>query len=76
MALLRFFIFLISYGLLISSLTQMILYLNYRSLGYDWSAVFSYIVQTPDFYLLIFALVLLILSVYVRGPLRFPFVLK
>ena len=33
----RLFIFLISYGLIVITVSQMIFYFNYRSLGYEWS---------------------------------------
>lgn len=71
--LMRFCLFLISYGLVVISTTQLMIYLNYRSIGYDWRAVFSYMVASIDFMIWVFALFFLFMSVFYRGPLRFPF---
>ncbi|SUI99911.1 Uncharacterised protein [Sporosarcina pasteurii] len=69
----RFFIFLISYGLLVMSTAQIIIYLNYRTLGHTWDAVLYYIVRTPDFAILVISAVTMIIIVSFRGPLRLPF---
>lgn len=69
----RFFLFLMSYGLLVISAAQIIIYLNYRTLGYDWDAVLYYIVRTPDFAILIGSGLLMVLIVFSQGPLRSPF---
>lgn len=69
----RFFLFLMSYGLVVISTTQLIMYLNYRTIGYAWSVVFYYMVRTTDFVIWLIALLLLLMSVFYRGPLRFPF---
>jgi hypothetical protein len=69
----RLFIFLISYGLIVITATQMIFYLNYRSLGYEWSEIVDYIVGSADFALFSIAVIILILSVSVRAPSRLPF---
>lgn len=69
----RFFLFLISYGLLVISTSQMIIYLNYRTIGYKWDAVLYYIVRTPDFMILIVSAVTMVIIVFFRGPLRSPF---
>jgi hypothetical protein len=69
----RLFIFLISYGLIVITATQMIFYLNYRSLGYEWGEIVDYIVGSADFALFSIAVIILILSVSVRAPSRLPF---
>lgn len=69
----RIFIFLISYGLIVVTVSQMIFYFNYRSFGYSWDQVFYYILRTPDFKLFVIALVMLVLTVSYRAPLRAPF---
>lgn len=69
----RFCVFLISYGLVVISTTQLMIYLNYRSIGYDWQAVASYMISSVDFVIWVLALFCLLMSVFYRGPLRFPF---
>lgn len=68
----RFFLFLISYGLIVITASQIIFYFNYRTLGYEWKQVFTYILQTADFYLFILSAIILILTVFVRVPSRLP----
>jgi len=48
-----------SYGLLILSVGNLILYLNYRTLGYSWLVVFKFMVQTSAFYMAIGSAVVL-----------------
>jgi len=47
----RLFLFLMSYGLLILSVGNLILYLNYRTLGYSWIVVFKFMMHTTEFYI-------------------------
>ncbi len=68
----RYMLFLMSYGLCVMSITQCILYLNYRTLGYSWSAVFNYLLHTTEFYLAIGSLIVLFSVVYDLGPSRSP----
>lgn len=51
--------FLLSYGLLILSIGNLILYLNYRTLGYSWTVVFKFLLHTTEFYLAIGACIIL-----------------
>lgn len=69
----RLFLFLISYGLVVISTTQIIFYLNYRSLGYEWRQVFFFIVRTGDFALLVVSVIILTFTVAYRAPSRSPF---
>jgi phosphoglycerol transferase MdoB-like AlkP superfamily enzyme len=69
----RTFLFLISYGLIVITISNMIFYFNYRALGYEWNEIFRYIFQTADFALFVIAACILILTVYVRVPSRLPF---
>ena len=69
----RYMIFLISYGFTVLSFSNCILYLNYRTLGYSWSAVISFIVQTTEFYIGIVSFIVLLIVVYDLTPLRPPF---
>lgn len=68
----RVFLFLISYGLIVITVSQMIFYFNYTSLGYDWYQIFHFIAGSADFALFIVSVIILILTVYVRVPSRFP----
>ncbi len=68
----RLFLFLISYGLIVVTVSNMIFYFNYRALGYEWQQIFYYILHTADFMLFVLAVLVLILTVYVRVPSRLP----
>lgn len=68
----RFLLFLISYGLMVVTITQMIFYLNYRSVGYSWNEVFSYILQTPDFKLFVISSICFTCVVFFPSPSRLP----
>ncbi len=68
----RLLLFLISYGLIVITTSNMIFYFNYRSIGYEWNQIFYFIVHTADFTLFVLAATTLILTVYVRVPSRLP----
>lgn len=69
----RFMMFLFSYGICVISVTNLLLYLNYRTLGYSWSAVLFFIVRSHEFYLMIISLVIIFLLIFGLFPSRFPF---
>lgn len=69
----RLFLFLISYGLIVVTVSNMILYINYKSLGYEWRQIIYFIMHTADFILFVLAAITLVLTVYVRVPSRLPF---
>jgi len=56
-----------SYGLLILSVGNLILYLNYRTLGYTWIVVFKFMAQTTAFYVAIGSAVVLCAVVFDLG---------
>ncbi|MET3655858.1 uncharacterized BrkB/YihY/UPF0761 family membrane protein [Sporosarcina psychrophila] len=68
----RIFLFLISYGLIVVTVSQIIFYFNYRSFGYDWYQIIYFIIHTADFALFVVATIMIILTVYVRVPSRLP----
>ncbi|MDW0111428.1 hypothetical protein [Sporosarcina aquimarina] len=69
----RLFFFLLSYGLIVTTCTTMITYLNYTSMGYDMRTVGLFIVQSADFTMFVAAVILLLITVYARVPSRLPF---
>ncbi|MGN7387067.1 hypothetical protein [Sporosarcina sp. SAFN-015] len=69
----RIFLFLISYGLIVVTVTHMIFYFNYLSLGYSWQRILLFIIQTPDFTLFVMAVILLAITVFFQAPSRTPF---
>ncbi|MFD1205984.1 MULTISPECIES: hypothetical protein [Sporosarcina] len=69
----RVFLFLISYGIIVVTVSNMILYLNYLSLGYTYQQIFMYILQTADFALFVMAVIVLNLTVFFRFPSLPPF---
>lgn len=70
---LRFMIFLFCYGICVISVGNLLLYLNYRALGYSWSAVGSFILSTAELYLAIGSFIVLFIVVFDLIPLRSPF---
>lgn len=72
-AITRFFIFLLSYGILVVSISHIVFYFNYRSLGYEWNQIFYFIIRTADFTMFVISAVTLFLTVSYRGPSRAPF---
>lgn len=69
----RLFFFLLSYGLIVTTCTTMITYLNYASMGYDMRTVGLFIIQSADFAMFVGAVILLLITVYARVPSRLPF---
>lgn len=69
---LRFVIFLISYGCTVVAFSHCILYLNYRTLGYSWKVVLTFITQTTEFYIGIVSFAVLLSAMYALDPLRSP----
>ncbi|OMC81734.1 hypothetical protein BK130_13795 [Viridibacillus sp. FSL H8-0123] len=69
----RLLFFLTFYGLIVISSTHMILYLNYRALGYTWTAVFMFILHTVDFKIFIGSSIGLVIVYFSQGPSRLPF---
>lgn len=72
MSVTRFFIFLSSYCVIVVTLANLLFYLNYSALGYDYKQIMWFILQSTDFLLLIGAIILLLLTVYVPSPSRPP----
>lgn len=68
----RYVIFLISYGLCVIAITNCILYLNYRTLGYSWRAVLSYLINRPEIYVAGICLASMFIVVYDLIPSRSP----
>ncbi|RQW75482.1 hypothetical protein EBB45_06435 [Lysinibacillus composti] len=69
----RFMVFLISYGICVVSISNLILYLNYRTLGYSWRAVANYMLGTTELYLAIVSLGILFILIFDLIPSRSPF---
>lgn len=68
----RFVIFLFCYGICVMSLSNIILYLNYRTLGYSWHAVMLYILNSVEMYLALGTLGIMFIVVYGLNPSRSP----
>lgn len=68
----RFVLFLFFYGLCVMSISNIILYLNYRTLGYSWRAVLLYILHGAELYLLLLAVIGMFIVVYGLIPSRSP----
>ena len=68
----RLFLFLLSYGLIVTTCTTMITYLNYTSMGFTMKDVGFFILQSADFTMFVVAVIILLFTVSVRGPSRLP----
>lgn len=68
----RFVLFLFCYGVSVVSISNCILYLNYRTLGYSWSAVGLFLLNTYEPYIAVAALCVLFIVVFDLNPWRSP----
>ncbi|AWE06441.1 hypothetical protein DCE79_03155 [Lysinibacillus sp. 2017] len=69
----RFVLFLFCYGICVMSISNIILYLNYRTLGYSWHAVLLYIFNSAELYMFFGAIIGMFIVVYALSPSRSPF---
>lgn len=69
----RFILFLFNYGICVMSFGNLLLYLNYRTLGYSWPAVWAFILGTYELYLGIGSLIVLFILIFDLIPSRSPF---
>jgi len=63
----RIFLFLISFGLIIISLSNIILYMNLVTIGYNFIDYVKFIISKSEFYILIISLITLILTLWIKG---------
>ena len=63
----RIFLFLISFGLIIISLSNIILYMNLLTIGYNFIDYVKFIISKSEFYILIISLITLILTLWIKG---------
>lgn len=68
----RFFVFVCSYCVIVVTLANLLFYLNYSALGYDYRQILIFILQSTDFMMLVVAVILLLLTVCVPSPSRPP----
>lgn len=68
----RLFAFLICYGLIVLTTTHMILYLNYHALGYAWTTVFKFILNTIDFKIFLGSWIGLLIVFFYPSPSQLP----
>lgn len=64
----RLFIFLFSYCIIVITLADLLFYLNYSALGYNYAQIALFILQSADFMMLLVAILLLLLTVCVPSP--------
>lgn len=65
--LLRFFLFITGFGLMVTGFNTIILYINLFSFGYNFKEYLSYIVKLPEFYYLLVGFVLVNFSILKKG---------
>lgn len=68
----RILIFLVCYGLIVLTSTHMILYLNYHALGYTWTSVFTFILQTVDFKIFVGSCIGMLIVFFFPSPSQSP----
>ena len=64
---LRIFFFLFGFGLMVVGFTYVILYLNLISLGYNFFEYVNFIFSRIECYFVIIGLIILILSIFIKG---------
>ena len=65
--LLRFFLFITGFGLMVTGFNTIILYINLFSFGYNFKEYVSYVVKIPEFYYLLIGFLLLNVSILLKG---------
>jgi len=63
----RIFLFLISFGLIIISLSNIILYMNLLTIGYNFTDYVKFITSKSELYIFIVSLVVLVLTLCIKG---------
>ena len=63
----RIFFFLLGFGLMTIGFVYIILYLNILSIGYNFSYYVNFISRRIECYFTIIGLIILILSIYIKG---------
>lgn len=65
--LIKIFLFLLGFGLMVIGFSTLILYINLFSFGYNFKEYVSYVVKIPEFYYLIIGFLLLNVSILLKG---------
>ena len=73
--LLRFFFFLVGFGLVIIGLSTIILYINLFAFGYNFKEYIKYIIKLNEFYYAIIGFILINISVLKKGKSRWFMIL-
>ena len=68
---LRIFFFLFGFGLMVVGFTYVILYLNLISIGYNFFEYVNFIFSRVECYFVIIGLVILILSMFIKGEKKY-----
>lgn len=68
---LRVFFFLFGFGLMVVGFTYVILYLNLISIGYNFFEYVNFIFSRIECYFVIIGLVILILSMFIKGEKKY-----
>lgn len=68
---LRIFFFLFGFGLMVVGFTYVMLYLNLISIGYNFFEYVNFIFSRIECYFVIIGLVILILSMFIKGEKKY-----
>lgn len=63
----KFFLFLIGFTFVVTSISTIILYINLLSFGYTFKEYIYYVIKTPELYYLIFGFILIGISMKKKG---------
>ena len=64
---LKIFLFITGFGLMVSGFSTLILYINLFTFGYNFKEYVYYIIRLPEFYYLIFGFILINFSILNKG---------
>ncbi|MEE0699222.1 MAG: hypothetical protein U0M66_01335 [Bacilli bacterium] len=65
--LLRVFLFLSGFGLMIIGFSTMILYINLLGFGYNFKEYLGHMIKMTEFYYLLIGFILLNISIFIKG---------
>lgn len=65
--LVKAFLFLFGFGLMVIGFSTLILYINLLSFGYNFKEYVTFILKLPEFYYLIVGFILLNISIFLKG---------
>ncbi len=63
----RVFFFLIGFGLMVIGSVNIIIYMNYMTVGYSFSEYVNFIIRSSEFILVIIGFIIINLCIFIKG---------